>query len=688
MRILEIPFGMLEKGNQVFSMLYLKMAKNKMLFKTFNRLIKKSYFKIKTIKVLSSSLKISDKELLKILNKDSKKEAIQCFREREISKFFVESENRNKIMGIFKQEFPKRIKNIIRRANEIYEHTFDLLGSGKANLGKKINWHCDFKSGYRWNPKTFYLDIKYGDREDVDVKIPWELSRFQHLATLGEAYWLTEDEKYTKEFIDEIEDWIENNPPQYGVNWKCTMDVAIRACNWILGYYFFKNSEEITDKFLIKLLKSLFIHGKHIERNLEKSWRGLTSNHYLSDITGLVYLGIFFKDTKQGQKWLKFGIKELKKEMQKQVYPDGCDFEASTCYHRLVLELFFFSTLFIVINDKAFNNENYREITEKIFGKEYAERLYKMFEAVLYLLKPNGKMPQIGDNDNGRLHIFVDREILNMRYLLTFGAIFFRESKFRVKEFGFSEEALWIFGENGYKIWRNLKENNLSNIKSKSFSNTGWYVMRNNKGYCMISCGPNGQNGNGGHCHNDKLSFELMVDGKDIIVDPGTYIYTPYPKWRNQFRSTAFHNTVVVDSQEQNRFIQNNLFSLKDNTKCRHLDFGEDDKKIWFEGEHYGYKRLKNPVIHRRQIIFNKKENYLIIKDILTSKGKHKLDWNFVLGLNISKSDIILGSKKIRFKHGINYYSSGYGKKVEIKKMTGSFKSRNNDSFEIQIKIK
>jgi len=625
--------------------------------------IKNCYFRVKKTKLMLSPLELSDRKLLRILNKNNKKGVVQYFRERKKPNFFINFSERDKIIGLFRKEVPEELENIIKNADEICEHKFDLLGSGKVNLGEKISWHCDFKSGHCWDPKTFYLDIKYGDKKGVDVKVPWELSRFQHLAVLGEAYWLTGNEKYPKEFIEQVKDWIESNPPQYGVNWKCTMDVAIRVCNWILGYYFFKESEEITDEFLINFLKSLLLHGKYIERNLEYSEK-LTSNHYLSDIVGLVYLGIFFKDTKEGEKWLDFGVKELKKEMKKQVYSDGCDFEASTCYHRLVLELFFFSTLLIVINDKDFRGENYREITEKIFGEEYTKRLYKMFEAVLYLLKPNGRMPQIGDNDNGRLHIFAKREVLDMRYLLTFGAIFFKEPKFKIREFGFSEDALWIFGEKGYNIWRNLRENNLKHIKTKAFPDAGWYVIRNNKDYCLISCGPNGQNGNGGHCHNDKLSFELMIDGKDIIVDPGTYVYTSYPEWRNKFRSTTFHNTIMVDGQEQNRFIENNLFSLRNDAKCKCLDFGEDDGKIWFEGEHYGYED-KIKVIHKRKLIFSKKRKIIDIKDEITKKlGIQKYFQNFIFHPSIQKEDLKVssfsGTKSEIYEA---FYSSEYGKK-------------------------
>lgn len=530
--------------------------------------------------------------------------------------FFLSSENKEEIIRTFKRCFSNRVGKIIKEADDILNHNFDLLGSGKVNLGERINWHCDFKSGFCWDPGTFHSNIKFGDKEGVDVKVPWELSRFQHLAALGKAYWLTKEEKYTKEFIDEVKDWIENNPAEYGINWRCPMDVAIRASNWILGFHFFKDSKEISDEFLTKFLDNLLIHGKFLKRNLERSWRGLTSNHYLSDIVGLLYLGIFFSERKIGKRWQKFGISELKKEIKKQIYPDGCDFEASTCYHRLALELFFFATLLTVINDKDFNGENYQEIAEKIFGKEYTKKLYMMFEAVYYLLKPNGKMPQIGDNDSGRQHIFVKRDVLDMRYLLTFGAVFFKERKFKIKEFGFSEDALWIFGEKGYNFWQGLKENSILNIKSRAFSDSGWYVMRDRMNYMIISAGPNGQKGGGGHCHNDKLSFELSAEGKDLIVDPGTFVYTPFPAWRNKFRSTAYHNTVVIDGTEQNRFIKNNLFSLKNDAKVKINRWKVADEFDVLDAEYSS---------HRREIVFYKKEKKWVIKDVLTGKGSFDL---------------------------------------------------------------
>jgi len=289
---------------------------------------------------------------------------------------------------------------IIEEADKAKNHIFNLLGSGdvrvdyklrakglegyrydmklsekeyllikgkvQLELGKvfqrtieyePIDWQVDFKSGYRWSEKTYYKFIKFGSKLGADVKVPWELSRMQHLIQLALAYRSTSKEEYAEEIIKQIVDWVLTNRYKFGVNWRCTMDVAIRVTNWMLAINLIKDyinnlPHEGKEYFYKIFYKSLYQHGDFIIQNLEWS-EDLTSNHYLSDIAGLLVLAIFTENVfKEAGEWKEFAIKELKKEMFKQVYPDGTDFEASTCYHRLVLELFFYSTFFTVQNEK------------------------------------------------------------------------------------------------------------------------------------------------------------------------------------------------------------------------------------------------------------------------------------------------------------------------------------------------
>jgi len=294
---------------------------------------------------------------------------------------------------LWQPEVSKGIRDkIIKEADKSKNHIFNLLGSGDVRvdyklrakglegyrygmkLSKKeylsikekvqselekifqrsieyepIDWQVDFKSGYRWSEKTYYKFMKFGHKLGVDIKLPWELSRMQHLIQPAIAYRSMKKEEYAEEIIKQIVDWILTNRYKCGVNWRCTMDVAIRITNWVLAINLIKDYMdnfplEGKEYFYKIFYKSLYQHGDFIIHNLEWS-ENLTSNHYLSDIAGLLILAVFTENIfKEAGEWKEFAIKELKKEMFKQVYPDGTDFEASTCYHRLVLELFFYST--------------------------------------------------------------------------------------------------------------------------------------------------------------------------------------------------------------------------------------------------------------------------------------------------------------------------------------------------------
>lgn len=220
--------------------------------------------------------------------------------------------------------------------------------------------------------------------------------------------------------------------------------------------------------------------------------------------------------------------------------------------------------------------------------------------------------------------------------------------------------------------------------------------MRDRGDYMIISCGPNGQNGNGGHAHNDRLSFELCLSGEDIMVDPGTYVYTAYPEWRDRFRSTAYHNTVSVDGEEQNRFAH--LFSMHDDAKCRCLDWESNGDCDLFVGEHYGYTRLKFPVVHRRRIRFDKRAKLWSIEDSFTGAGEHVFEWNFHLaeGVEVGQSNggfllqtdraklalsFVPASMELRIEDG--WYSKGYGSKERTKRLKGTIKA--NIPFECQV---
>jgi len=98
---------------------------------------------------------------------------------------------------------------------------------------------------------------------------------------------------------------------------------------------------------------------------------------------------------------------------------------------------------------------------------------------------------------------------------------------------------------------------------------------------------------------------------------------------RNLFRSTSYHNTIIVDKEEQNRFYENELFRMEDDIDIKVNKWEANKDYDFFSGEYKRNKGLRDNIIHRRDIYFDKKENYWIIKDILKGEGIHRADLYF-----------------------------------------------------------
>lgn len=539
------------------------------------------------------------------------------WQKRLVPHFFALEQSRDEITSglVNKQD------KVFKAAEDVCENIFDLLGSGPILLGNQIDWHQDFKSGFKFARNKHNKIIQRARTgEGFDIKVPWELSRCQHFAWLGQAYWFSRDEKYAQEFVQQVNSWLEATPWPLGVNWTTTMEVAIRAVNWIWGFYFFRHSQAITQPFLEIFLMSLLQHGRHIINNLDKSKVG-SSNHYISDLAGLIYLGLLFPEFKEAKQWLKVGLNELWSEIRSQVCPDGVYYEFAISYHRLVAELCLSSFILCRHNNIA-------------WPEPIVNRLERMLEFTLHYTKPDGTIPIIGDNDNGRLHrlavwddVQAEREFYDHRHLLAIGAVLFDREDMAVAVGDKWTEAIWLLGKEAIDYRQQLKKAHTVSLSSRAFPDGNMYIMRDNDLYLIINVGGNGRNGIGNHSHNDCLSFELFAYGRTFIRDPGAYVYTSDYIARNRFRGTEYHNTIQVDGDEINRFVPDDLFRMQKDAHTRVIAWESSSAMDLLEAEHDGYARLSKPVSHSRRIRFDKQKKYWILEDQLRGEGEHLFEW-------------------------------------------------------------
>ena len=464
--------------------------------------------------------------------------------------------------------------SVLARAEDLMAHRFDLLGSGPTDLGPAIPWTRDYKTGTDW-PLDHISRLELVRGDGSDIKVPWELSRGQHLPLLAAAHRLTGEQRYVDELGAQLRDWIAANPYERGPNWAIAMDVAIRASNWLAALALLERRPAWLDQ----VVGSLLLHGRFIRANLE--WAEVRGNHYLSNVVGLIPIAALFSHSRVGRRWARWATRELEREMAHQVRPDGCDHELSIPYHRLVCELFICGA------------GHAAGLAPGTLSPAFSARLERMLDFVADHTRPDGLAPQVGDADDGRYLPLGD-----------YGAADQRDHRHLFQQLGRSVPA-----PQGHA----------------AYPDGGFYVMRHGPLWAMVRCGDVGIGGIGAHAHNDQLSFELCFGGQPLVIDPGTYVYTSDPAARNAFRATAAHAVVQVDGREQSPLRSDDLFVLADKAQARRLDWRSDGPRAFFAGEHHGFA----PVVHRRRVSFEGETATLTLEDEVD--GGTRLQWSFPL---------------------------------------------------------
>lgn len=508
---------------------------------------------------------------------------------------------------------------------------------------KPINWFIDYKSGFYFDPffyntKDKCLNIIEKKRE-VDIKCPWELGRFYHFPQL--AILALSDIGKRKpiiiEFKDEIYDFIISNPIGRTVQWSGIMDVSIRVVNLLVTYDILKkiDIEKLLDnKFNELFCKFILESSEYIINNLEYNGKRQTNtNHYLSNLVGILFAASYLGSTVKTDAWLVFAVQEIIDQFKKQFNKDGSNYEGSTSYHRLSTEIIVYSTALIygVLDSEkrnsfknydrtrigrllSFNKQRYNLKSNEFFPFWYIERLYKAGKFTKAILKENNEVVQIGDNDNGRLikltPQFVvggydgEENTLDHRGLLSnIGALFssdiykkdtdilpleytFIKSLINGKEWDIPEsldptirfENIIDNIELKYKketVIVNIKEKDslLKNAEIEYFSDFGLLILKTHRLFISFVIGTPLPKRPLGHRHNDSLSVEIMLDGKYVTRDTGSYVYTADPEIRNRFRSVKAHNTIHVKDCEQNMFTD--TFGMIGKAKSKLLYYSE-----------------------------------------------------------------------------------------------------------------
>lgn len=533
--------------------------------------------------------------------------------------FFPSLTFRSRIIGFMGERFAPERQAAIRRADRALIGRFGLLGLDDIGYHNKIDWRLDPVSGKR-TPLAHWSKIDYLNPEQAgDKKITWELNRHGHFTALGQAYWLTADERYARAFVSQASSWSSANPLNRGINWASSLEIALRSISWLWALHFFAGSTALTPEFSLRFLKQLIAHGKHIETYSSDYFSPNT--HLTGEALGLFYLGTALPEFRQASAWKKIGADILSEQFQLQVRDDGVYFEQATYYHRYTADFY--------IHLAVLARANGLQLPMAI-----EQRLADMLDHLMWITRPDGFSPLIGDDDGGRLVNLGEPRKNDFRDTLALGAVLFGRPDWKWVAGSAPVEMLWLLGPQYIAAYDEIQAK-APTRQSRSFDAGGYYVMRDGwdreSSYALIDCGPHGAL-TCGHAHADALAFEYAALGKTWLIDPGTFTYTGDAKQRDEFRSTAAHNTVTVDGESQS--VPDGMFSWNHVARTTPIDFVPAEGLVYFKGSHDGYERFRDPVTHSRSLAFVKSNDdsqseprspgYLAVYDSFIARDRHR----------------------------------------------------------------
>ncbi len=541
--------------------------------------------------------------------------------------FFFGPDSIDSLLALLRQRLPGQADQIVRQAEKICQHRFDLLGYEDLDYGGVIDWRVDPVHGKRAPQKLFYK-LHYLDFEEVgDSKITWELNRHQHFVTLAKAYRLTGNPRFADEILRQWRQWQEENPYPIGINWASSLEVAFRSLSWIWTYHLLEGSRELPD-FRDEWLRGLARHGRHIERYLSTYFSPNT--HLLGEGVGLFFLGVLCPELSAAARWKGLGWDIIVRESARQVQGDGFHFEQSTYYHVYALDFFLHSAVLA--------SQNHIPIP-----KSFEQALEKMLNA-LCLLGRYGSPPRLGDDDGGRVFDPGRNRSEHLLDPLATGAILFHQGDLKQVAAGLREETIWLLGAEGVKRWDEL-ESVAPQMDSVALESSGFYLLTAAQpaAQLVLDAGPQGTQ-SGGHGHADALSICLQSDDS-LLIDPGTCEYIDQTGARDLFRGTGMHNTLRVDGADQAETA--GPFSWKRLTQAKVEQWIQGAGFDLVAGSHDGYQRLTEPVTHRRWVVSLKNGLYLV-RDLVEGKGRHRLDISWHLGQEMQ----LVGQRVFRVKGG------------------------------------
>jgi hypothetical protein len=450
-------------------------------------------------------------------------------------------------------------------------------------------------------------------------------SRHQWLIDLAQEYVATGDGSHADACLAALDRWISRHPAGVEPDFARSAEAGFRLMSWCWGLLLLRDAPQLSGPWLTRVLATIWQHAAHLNESLSHYCPPPT--HLTGNALGLFYAACLFPEFRDAGHWRETAARVLVNELQTQVGADGVQFEQSTCFHAYTADIYLHFALLA--------ERNHLEVPVSVVA-----RIERMFDFLLAIRRPDGSIPAIGDSDGGCLLPLARRAADDSRGRFAIAAVCCSRPDFAWAADSEIAELAWLMGAEGLARFDALRPLPPASAPSRVFPQGGYAVMRTgwerDAHQMIVDVGPLGCPASSGHGHADLLSIQCAIFGERSIVDPGTHCYGGDSKWRDFFRSTAAHSSVVVDGA--NQVEPAGPFGWRRHPRVRLREWHSTREFDFLDADHDGYTTLSDPVLHRRRVIFVK-PGYWILVDDLSGAGRHQLDLTF----QFASPDIRLG---------------------------------------------
>jgi hypothetical protein len=439
-------------------------------------------------------------------------------------------------------------------------------------------WRLDPVTGGLWpGAEQYCFDIPYRHERTLgDIKYVWEINRLQFLQVLAVDALVNASAESAAVAEAAIQSWCDANPPFRGLGWNSGIELALRAISLLVVSSLC--GERLSGDTIRKLRAALHAHLVWIDRYPSRF--SSANNHLVAEAAGQFLIALAMPELRGAETHLRKARGALETEALKQIFADGVGAEQSPTYGAFTVE-------FVLLCAAA------AEAAGQPLERTAVERLAAFSRYVAWIAGPDGRTPAIGDDDEGRVltsgrqeqtyAVSVARAVLGVSGTADPG-LPAAEPELRDAVFASplaiapAPEGLTTFAEGGYSVVRERRRGRDLTL--------------------VLDHGPLGYLSIAAHGHADALAFTLDLDGRRVLVDPGTYLYHSGGAWRDWFRGTRAHNTLALADADQSVITGAFNWGRKASAMLEQARPGAD----WsLTASHDGYVSTQG-VVHRRAV--------------------------------------------------------------------------------------